>query len=92
MKNFNEKDLKQALESKDKNVVIDFALQYKFEKDFFESQYNLYKEAFILAIHNLACLMKESLNEKRPSKEEVEILDEMFLSTASKVIEDKNEE
>lgn len=32
----NEKELKQALESKDKNVVIDFALQYKWERDQFE--------------------------------------------------------
>ena len=34
----NEKDLKQALESKDKNVVIDFALQYKWERDYFEKE------------------------------------------------------
>lgn len=36
----NEKDLKQALESKDKNVVIDFALQYKWERDYFEEEKN----------------------------------------------------
>lgn len=36
MEQLNEKDLKQALESKDKNVVIDFALQYKWERDYFE--------------------------------------------------------
>lgn len=36
----DEKDLKQALESKDKNVVIDFALQYKWERDYFEEEKN----------------------------------------------------
>lgn len=36
MEQLNEKDLKQALESKDKSVVIDFALQYKWERDYFE--------------------------------------------------------
>ena len=36
MEQLNEKDLRQALESKDKNVVIDFALQYKWERDQFE--------------------------------------------------------
>ena len=36
MEQLNEKDLRQALESKDKNVVIDFALQYKWERDYFE--------------------------------------------------------
>lgn len=40
MKQNNEKDLKQALESKDKNVVIDFALQYKWERDYFEREKN----------------------------------------------------
>lgn len=34
----NEKDLKQALESKDKNVVIDFALQYKWERDYLQRE------------------------------------------------------
>ena len=40
MERLNEKELKQALESKDKNVVIDFALQYKWERDQFEKEKN----------------------------------------------------
>lgn len=38
MKQPNEQDLRQALESKDKDVVIDFALQYKWERDYFERE------------------------------------------------------
>lgn len=38
MKQPSEQDLRQALESKDKNVVIDFALQYKWERDYFERE------------------------------------------------------
>jgi len=91
MERLNEKDLKQALESKDKNVIIDFALQYKWERDFFESQETLYSEAFDLAIHNLTCLYNELLGKNEPTKEEVEAMKNLFLSTAKKVINDKDE-
>lgn len=49
MKQPNEKDLKQALESKDKNVVIDIALQYKWERDYFERQFKKANKALELA-------------------------------------------
>lgn len=50
MKQPSEKDLRQAFESKDKNVVIDFALQYKWERDFFERQFKKANKALDVAI------------------------------------------
>ena len=47
MERLNEKNLKQALESKDKNVVIDFALQYKWERDYFEKEKTKAEDEYI---------------------------------------------
>lgn len=50
MKQPSEQDLRQALESKDKNVVIDFALQYKWERDYFERQLKKANKALDVAL------------------------------------------
>lgn len=87
---FNEKELKECMSKKNKEVVIDFVCQYKWERDFFESQNKLHEESFDLAIHNLTCLYNELLGKSEPTKEEVEAMKNLFLSTAKKVINDED--
>lgn len=86
---FNEKEFKKALELRDKNVIIDFVCQYKWERDYFESQNKLHQKAFDLAIHNLACLYNELLKKGTPTKEEVEAMENLILATARKVIDEE---
>ena len=88
MERLNEKILKQALESKDKNVVIDFALQYKWERDYFEKEKNNAEDKCIKlekALDVLASIFVRERTCDSDSKEEMRNQKKLIVAFAKEV-------
>ena len=69
---FDEKEFRQALEKRDKSVLVDFVCQYKWERDYFQREQEKLAKALDILAFNLVCTIAglKTPADKRAKKEE----------------------